>query len=89
MFTLGHLIFGVLAIGLGALTVKYTYQLVNFTGRQMWIEKYTGQGTTYGVFKIVGVLIIVGGILYATGFGTAVLEFIFSPLLKVFTPPTA
>ena len=71
---------------LGVGMVKYTFQVMNFTGRQDWIERYAGSGSTYGVFKIFGVALVIGGILFATGFGNDVLNFILSPLLNAFRP---
>lgn len=89
MFSFTQLIIGVVLVVLGVLTVKYTYPLVNMTGRQDWIENITGAGTTYGVFKLMGVALVLLGLLIATGFGNDVLNFIFSPLRKIFTPPAA
>lgn len=89
MFSITQLIIGVIMVGLGVLTVKYTFQLVNMTGRQDWIENITGSGSTYGVFKLFGVALVIIGLLVATGFGNDVLNFIFSPLRRIFTPPAA
>lgn len=71
---------------IGVLFVKYTFNITNMTGRQDWLEKYTGSGSTYGVYKIFGVLLVCVGILWATGFGTNVIDFVFSPLKSVFHP---
>jgi hypothetical protein len=89
MFSITQLIIGVIMVGLGVLAVKYTFQLVNMTGRQEWIENITGSGSTYGVFKLFGVALILIGLLVATGFGNEVLNFIFAPLRRIFTPPAA
>ena len=87
--SLTQIIIGVIMVGLGVLAVKYTFQLVNLTGRQQWIENITGSGSTYGVFKLFGVALVLLGLLVATGFGNDVLNFIFSPLRRIFTPPAA
>ena len=87
MFNLSHILIGLTMIGLGILMVKYTFQIANMTGKQDWIEKYTGAGSTYGVYKMFGVALVLSGILFATGFGGNLINFIFSPLKAVFSPP--
>ena len=86
MFNLGHLLIGIIMIAGGIAMVKYTFQLTNITGRQDWLERYTGSGSTYGVYKLFGVFLVLVGILFATGFGNNVLDFLFSPLRSVFRP---
>jgi hypothetical protein len=83
---LGNIFIGLLAAGLGVLGVVYTFPIMNFTGRQQWLEKYTGQGTTYFVYKIVFLALALFGILYATGFGDDFLMWLLSPLKSVFQP---
>jgi hypothetical protein len=85
-FTLANFFWGLLAAGVGVLGVKYTFQVVGITGRQDWLERYTGQGTTYFMFKMFFLLIAIGGILFASGFGGGVMNFIFSPLRHIFQP---
>jgi hypothetical protein len=89
MFSFSHLLYGLIAAGIGVAGVKYSFQVVSFTGRQDWIEKYTGQGSTYLVLKILSIFLIMGGILFASGFGNNFMEFIFTPLRNVFSPPGA
>ena len=72
-------------IVLGSLAVKYTYAMVGFTGRQDWIERYTGSGTTYLAFKLFGVIVVIMGLLIGSGFGDNLLEWIVSPLAGVFS----
>lgn len=86
MFSLSNLLIGLIMIGLGVLGVKYTFWLHNVTGAQDWLERYTGSGSTYGIYKILSVILVLLGILYATGFGENVVEFFFSPLLNLFSP---
>jgi hypothetical protein len=83
---LAHVLIGLIMIVGGIAMVKYTFQLTNITGRQDWLERYTGSGSTYGIYKLFGVFIVIVGILFATGFGTGVIDFIFSPLKSVFHP---
>jgi len=69
---------------LGILGVKYTFWIHNVTGPQDWLERYTGSGTTYAMYKIFFALLVLVGILFATGFGDNVMGFLFSPLVNLF-----
>jgi hypothetical protein len=79
-----RLIFGAIAVALGTLMLKYNYQLVGFTGRQDWIENKLGSGTTYFAYKVLALLIIIGGLLYASGLYKPVLETLLSPIANLF-----
>lgn len=81
-----HILIGLTMVVLGVLLVKYTFNIVNITGSQDWLERFTGSGSTYGIFKLFGVFLVVVGVLFATGFGNNVLDFLFSPLKTVFHP---
>jgi len=87
MFNLSHVLIGLAMMVGGIAMIKYTFQLANITGSQDWIERFTGSGTTYGIYKLFGVFIVIVGVLFATGFGNNVIAFIFSPLKSVFRPP--
>lgn len=80
MFTIGHFFIGIFIVALGVLMVKYSYQVVGFTGRQVWIESKLGQGTTYFVYKMFGVLAIFGGFIYAVGLYNSFMFWLFTPL---------
>jgi hypothetical protein len=84
MFSIKGLLIGLAMMGAGFVGVKYTFWLHNFTGPQNWLERYTGSGSTYGIYKIFSALLVIGGILVATGFGDNVMGFFLSPLLNVF-----
>jgi hypothetical protein len=86
--TLNQLLIGLLMAGIGIAGVKYTFPIMNFTGSLDWIERYTGQGSTYLILKLFFLFTAIFGILYASGFGGSVIEFIFSPLKRVFQPGT-
>jgi hypothetical protein len=86
MFSFSHLLIGIGFVVAGILMVKYTFAIMNMTGRQEWIEKYTGGGTTYGIFKLFGIVLVLVGLLFATGFGNNLMEFLFSPLVHIFAP---
>jgi hypothetical protein len=86
MFSFTGLLIGLGMIIVGVLGVKFTFQIVNTTGNQDWIERFTGSGSTYGIYKIFSVFLILLGLLVATGFGNNVMEFLFSPFKSLFTP---
>ncbi len=68
----------------GVLFVRFTFKIANFTGRQDWLEHYTGSGTTYGIYKIFGVLLVIVGFMVASGFGNDVLGWLLSPFHSAF-----
>ena len=84
MFTIGNLITGIIMIALGVVSLKFNYQLVGFTGRQQWIESKIGPGMTYFAFKVFSIVLIIIGMLYATGLATPFFTWVFSPLTSVF-----
>lgn len=84
MLTISGIIYGILAIVIGTLLLIYTFQIVGFTGNQDWIEKYLGAGSTYLAYKIFGIILVLGGILAATGLLHGILELVLSPLKGLF-----
>jgi hypothetical protein len=86
MFSFSHLLIGIGLVVAGILMVKYTFAIMNMTGRQEWIEKYTGGGTTYSIFKLFGIVLVLVGLLFATGFGNNLMDFLFSPLVHILQP---
>lgn len=84
MFNFSHVITGLVLVVIGVLFVRFSFQIGNFTGSQDWIESKLGPGTTYGVYKILGVVAAVGGILYATGLSDPVLGWLLTPLINMF-----
>lgn len=86
MFTINGLLIGAAMIALGVLGVKYAFWIHNMTGPQEWMERYTGSGSTVGMYKIISTLLIIVGVLWATGFGHNVMDFVFSPIKSLFHP---
>jgi hypothetical protein len=84
MFTLAHFFYGIVIIALGVAGLKYNYQIVNYTGRQDWIEDKLGGGSTFLAYKLFAFLAVIVGILLAFGLINPVLETIFSPLKSAF-----
>jgi hypothetical protein len=79
-----RIVFGFIAIAIGIVSLKFNYQLVNSTARLEFIESKLGAGSTYLVYKILSVALVLGGILYITGFGTAVFTWLVSPIASLF-----
>ncbi len=83
-FTFSHFFIGLTMVAIGVIGVKFTFQIVNLTGPQDWLERFTGPGSTYGIFKIFGVLLAIAGLIFATGYGWELMNFLFSPLKGLF-----
>lgn len=81
---ISRIFFGLLAIGLGIAGLKYNFQIVNGGNRLEWFERNLGAGSTYLVYKIGALLLVIGGILYVTGFGPGVVSWLLSPLNALF-----
>ena len=84
MFTIAHFFYGLIAIGIGTLFLKYNYQIVGYTGRQDWIESKLGGGSTFLVYKLFALLLVIGGLLAATGLGDPVATVLLSPFKGIF-----
>jgi hypothetical protein len=85
MFSFADLIYGLIMVGLGIVGLKYNYQIVGFTGSQDWIESKLGAGSTYLGYKLLALLLIIFGLLLATGLADPVFRSILSPLKGVFS----
>ncbi len=85
MFTLSGFFTGLTMAILGVLGVKYTFWIHNQTGSIDFIERFTGAGSTYGVLKIFFTLLVLVGLLWASGFGNNVISFLLSPFANLFT----
>ncbi len=84
MFSLAHLIYGIILVGLGVVALKYNYQIVGFTGRQDWIESKLGAGSTYLAYKLVALIVVIFGLLLATGLANPALNSLLGPLKTAF-----
>lgn len=69
---------GIIAIGIGFLLVWKADWLMNNFGRIAWAEEHLGmEGGTRLLYKIIGILVIVGAFLVMTGAAGAILGSIF------------
>ncbi|OGE81578.1 MAG: hypothetical protein A3H72_03105 [Candidatus Doudnabacteria bacterium RIFCSPLOWO2_02_FULL_48_8] len=58
-------VWGMVWVVIGFLLIRYNYLLVGFFGHVPWAEQHIGGGGTYTLYKIVGVIVIILGMLYA------------------------
>jgi hypothetical protein len=82
-----QILLGMLFLALGVVSLKYNYQLVGITGNISWVEKYLGGGSTYAFFKMLSVVLCLGGFLYMTGLSDPVFRWMLSPLAQFFQQP--
>lgn len=57
----------ILSIIIGIIFIKYSYQMVQIAGHIRWAEDKLGAASSYTVWKLIGMIIIVLGAMY--GFG--------------------
>jgi hypothetical protein len=79
-----HIIYGLILIAAGIVTLKYNFQIVNNTARLQWIESKLGAGSTFLVYKLISIVLVLFGILFLTGFSNAFLNWLLSPVRGVF-----
>lgn len=84
MFMIMRIIIGLIAIVLGTAGLKYNFALSNTMPRLQFFENTLGAGSSYGIYKILSVALVLGGILYMTGFGPAILNWLIAPLVGLF-----
>lgn len=57
----------ILGFILGFYVLSHKESIVQLFGKMNWAEQKLGSGGTYNVWVIVGLLIIIGSVMYATG----------------------
>ncbi|MDP3992650.1 MAG: hypothetical protein Q8Q05_00285 [bacterium] len=57
----------ILGLGVGTALVKYSFQLTQIFGRNSLAEQYLGNGGSYTMWKMLGLIIIFGSIWYVFG----------------------
>lgn len=62
-----HFLTGLIVIGLGVLILKYIRPTYEFVGSWDWAERFFGIGGTVTALKLLGLVFIVTGSLYALG----------------------
>jgi hypothetical protein len=84
MFSIANIITGLIVVALGVVSLRFNYQLVGITGNQDWIENFLGGGSTYFVYKLFSVILIIAGLLYGTGLAQPFFSWLLSPLSGLF-----
>jgi hypothetical protein len=79
-----RIILGLIAIVVGTLGLRYNFAMTNTFPRLEFFERNLGAGSSYGVYKIICLVLVIGGILYMTGFGPGILSWLLSPLVNLF-----
>ena len=87
MGILGQILLGLLMVGAGILILKNNYQVANNL-RLAFIEDHMGPGSSYLVWKILAVLIVLLGFTVMFGFFDDLLGFILSPVINLINPNT-
>ena len=82
-----QILLGLIAVVLGVVGMKYNFKLVGITGNVGFAERYLGAGGTYALYKIIAIVLIIGGLLFMTGLGEPVLEWLLSPIAGFFPEP--
>jgi hypothetical protein len=81
-----RILVGLIIIAAGIITLKFNFQIIGWTGGWDFIDSKLGSGSTYGVLKLLSLLLIVGGLLYATGLLGYLLGPWLRPLAQFFFP---
>jgi hypothetical protein len=76
---IGGIIFGMILVGLGALTLKFNMQFSNSLGTPMFVARYFGPGREYSFYKLVSLLLIILGLFFIFGLFGMIANLIFSP----------
>lgn len=54
----------ILGLGVGTALIKYSYQMTHLFGRNSLAEQYLGNGGTYTMWRLLGVVMILGTFWY-------------------------
>lgn len=83
MLSPSHLFIGIIFVVLGVILLRYNFKLVGYTGHQAWIEDHLGYGTTYLAYQVLAIVVLISGLLYATGLGNGVLDWLLTPFTNM------
>lgn len=64
---MGHVLQGILGMGLGILILVFRPKIKDFTGDIGFAERYLGPGGTWTFLILVGVLVFIFSLMWATG----------------------
>jgi len=54
----------ILGLGVGTGLIKYSYQMTHLFGHNSLAEQYLGNGGTYTMWKLLGIITIIGVMVY-------------------------
>ena len=78
-----RILIGLIITALGTLTVIKTEAIVSQTGLSSWAERHLGsEGGTRLLYKLIGIIAIVIGMLVITGYYGNLLQWAFGPLFN-------
>ena len=58
------LLISIVAFVAGFICMKYSFAITRLFGHQEWAERYLGEGGTYGMWKLIGIILMAGGLWY-------------------------
>lgn len=79
-----RILLGLIAIVVGTIGLRYNFAVTNTFPRLEFFERNLGAGSSYGIYKIICLILVLGGILYMTGFGPGIVSWLLSPLASLF-----
>lgn len=68
---------------IGGVSLKYNFQLVGLV-RLQWVESKLGYGSSYIVYKVISVIMVLAGVIIIAGFGDNILDWATAPLRGIF-----
>jgi len=77
-----NFIFGLLIATAGVLVVKYNRQVTHMFPKSRWLEQNVGMGATFGMYYLVGFIIIIYGALMMLSLHDNVTDAIFGPVFN-------
>ncbi|MEK7534878.1 MAG: hypothetical protein AAB563_00530 [Patescibacteria group bacterium] len=54
----------ILGLGVGTALIKYNYQMTHLFGHNSLAEQYLGNGGTYTMWRLLGIAVIIGVMIY-------------------------
>ena len=85
MGIIGQILLGLLIMGVGVATLAKNYQVTNSIPLAFFEQKM-GPGSSYLIWKLISVLLVIVGLTTVFGLHTAIIEFILSPLTNILSP---
>ena len=74
---LQHVLLGAIFAAFGFGVIYFAHWIVNNVAPIPWAERHIASGSSYGVYRLTGLVIMIGGLLYMIGQLDNVLRFLF------------